>query len=103
MFTAESCCAVPAVTTGTTWSTGAQEWQRKQEVGAAHKGGCRYEHDEQKNEGPFLCSKCGGDAFIGYSNWRDKEGRVMIKKRERLCMRCARQRGVEFSLNKKTR
>lgn len=39
------------------------------------------------------CTECGGDAYVGMSSLRDSGGRVLIRKGERLCMACAKNRG----------
>lgn len=41
---------------------------------------------------PYPCTDCGGDAYFGYSNWKDASGRVIIEKKERLCQRCFEKR-----------
>ena len=53
----------------------------------------------------YPCTECGGDAFIGMSGWSEADGSVMIGKKERLCLPCARNRGVEnpFQTNKNDR
>ena len=47
----------------------------------------------------FPCTDCGGDAFIGVSGWK-KHDKYIIKKKERLCLKCAAKRGV-YIFNKK--
>lgn len=42
----------------------------------------------------FPCTECGGDAFIGMSNWKGPEGQI-IGKDERLCTKCSRKGGIE--------
>jgi hypothetical protein len=39
------------------------------------------------------CTECGGDAFIGMSDWTGPDG-VIIGEDERLCIRCGRKRGI---------
>ena len=41
----------------------------------------------------FPCTECGGDAYVGMSSLGESSGRVLIRKGERLCMRCAKRRG----------
>jgi len=38
------------------------------------------------------CTDCGGDAYIGMSNVRDRNGQI-IGEHERLCMKCTKKRG----------
>lgn len=40
------------------------------------------------NQNKYKCTKCNGDAYLGYSNfWVGKKN--LIKKNERLCRKCA--------------
>jgi hypothetical protein len=46
----------------------------------------------------YPCTECGGDAYIGMSNWSGPEGQI-IGKDERLCNRCAKKRNLEWSFH----
>lgn len=41
----------------------------------------------------YICTDCGGNAFIGYSNW-SKAGskKKIVKKNERICSMCFKKR-----------
>lgn len=53
-------------------------------------------------ENKFPCSQCGQDATFGFSGFKDlKTKKFLIKKKERLCLTCARKRGVEWGGNKR--
>ena len=54
------------------------------------------DHPESHHE--FPCTDCGGDAYVGMSGWRGPQG-VMIDASERLCMPCAKKRGVANPLS----
>jgi len=43
-------------------------------------------------EEKYPCTECGKNAWLGYSNWKNKDGDVVIKKSERLCTKCKDQR-----------
>jgi len=43
----------------------------------------------------FPCTECGGDAYIGLSDWIGPDGQI-IDKDERLCTRCAKKRNIEW-------
>ena len=50
----------------------------------------------------YPCTECGGDAYIGMSNWSESAtGKVIIGKDERLCNRCAKKRNIEWSFHAK--
>lgn len=59
-----------------------QKWLQQQIMASAHE---------------YPCTDCGGDAYIGLSNWTGPQGRI-IGKKERLCLPCARQRGISTPL-----
>lgn len=44
---------------------------------------------------PFPCTECSGDAEVGFSNWTCAKKGCLIGPDERLCMRCARKRGLQ--------
>jgi len=46
----------------------------------------------------YICTECGGDAYIAITKWRDiTTGKNYYKKGERLCMRCHQKRtGIGF-------
>lgn len=50
----------------------------------------------------FFCTDCGGDAYVGMSGWSGPQGEI-IKKDERLCLKCAKVRGVTFSFHTSTK
>lgn len=54
--------------------------------------------DECRHEYP--CTECGGDAFVGMSNWRDQANKQVIGANERLCPACSRRRGISNPLSK---
>lgn len=41
----------------------------------------------------YSCTDCGGNAYIGMSNWKGPGGQL-IGKDERLCISCTRKRGI---------
>ena len=43
----------------------------------------------------FQCTRCGQDAYIGFSDWDGPSGKL-IRADERLCRPCALARGVDF-------
>lgn len=43
----------------------------------------------------YPCTDCGGDAEVGFSDWRSREKGQVVGKDERLCMCCAKKRGIE--------
>lgn len=45
----------------------------------------------------YPCTECKGNAYVGYSHWRRSDRKKpFIKKGERLCLSCAKKRGVTF-------
>ena len=44
----------------------------------------------------FKCTECKGDAYVGLSDFKEIKGGVIIKKEERLCLMCARKRGLRL-------
>ena len=46
-----------------------------------------------------ICSKCGGNAEIAMTSWKDDKGRDIYKKGERVCLVCHKKiTGVDFSI-----
>lgn len=60
-----------------------QKWLQEQIIASSHE---------------YPCTDCHGDAYIGLSNWRGPEGRI-IGKKERLCLSCAQKRGISNPLH----
>ena len=55
-------------------------------------------------ESQWKCTSCGGDATVAMSDFKEAGGRVIIRKNERLCLRCAKARGAEvFGTNPQPR
>lgn len=50
------------------------------------------------NKPKYRCTDCGGDAFVGYSNVACAD-EVLVRKDERLCLRCCKKRGVPDFIN----
>ena len=48
--------------------------------------------EEPKPTPEYPCTECGGDALMGFTGWRNRDGEVTIKEDERLCNRCAKER-----------
>ena len=49
----------------------------------------------------YKCTQCGGDATVAMSGWEDNTGKILIKKGERLCMKCSNVRtGINFFAQK---
>ena len=45
----------------------------------------------------YPCTECSSDAHIGFSAWlKGGNGTVVIRDDERLCLKCAKKRGIEF-------
>ena len=40
----------------------------------------------------FPCTECGGNAFLGYRNWKVPGGVQVVGEDERLCNACFRER-----------
>lgn len=50
--------------------------------------------DRQGRTAPhYSCTDCGGNAYVGMSNWKGPGGQL-IGKDERLCISCTRKRGI---------
>lgn len=49
----------------------------------AHKKGITSETNKE-----YLCDECEQDAYIGYTNWSDADGNLIVKPDERLCKMC---------------
>lgn len=43
----------------------------------------------------YPCTDCGGDAYVGMSDWKGPGGQL-IGKDERLCISCGRKRSVPW-------
>ena len=55
------------------------------------------QYEKEKNKPDFICTECGGDATVAYTSGRRKEAwNGMVKKGERVCMRCGAKRGIRF-------
>lgn len=53
-----------------------------------------------KEDKKYICTDCGGDATVAFTKFRDiKNKKWIIKIGERLCLLCARKRGVIFFNN----
>lgn len=48
----------------------------------------------------YPCTQCGGDAYVGFTDWLGPDGQV-IDKAERLCSRCAKERNVSWSFHRR--
>ena len=45
----------------------------------------------------YPCTECSSDAQMGFSAWlKGGNGTVVIRDDERLCLKCAKKRGIKF-------
>lgn len=69
-------------------------WQQAVQTGWAERHAVQTVNPNHEPSMPPLniCTECGGDAYVGFSNWYNRQ-RTLIRKNERLCRKCARRRG----------
>lgn len=52
--------------------------------------------DAQSQE--FICTQCGRNADVGFTNWKNMDGIQYITKDERLCVSCFKLRTQDIPL-----
>ncbi len=50
----------------------------------------------------YICTECMGDATVALSAFKGPDNKYIIGENERLCLLCARKRGINFFGKNKT-